>query len=826
MSRLADPATTEVAPAPVRMPLPGNVVRLAIGLAGLLTLLAVLTLTVGLGIAAWVVALGCAATLTTLVWLALARDRHHVLGPADLVTLGRALMTCAAAALTVDLVLGRPVTLALLTLSVPALALDAVDGPVARRTGTVTAFGARFDGEVDAFLILVLSAAAAPTVGGWVLAAGLARYLFAVAGWCLPWMRARLEFRYWRKVVTATVGIALTVVVAGVLPPAPTTAAALVALGLLAESFGRDVWWLWRHRERVPVQAAPPRAWRHVVAVCATCLAGALVWFALVAPTRPDRLVPSAFLRLPVEALALAALALVVSTRSVRSARALALVVGTVLGVVTLLKVLDLGAFSVLDRPFNVVTDRGELRSGFDFVRDSLGPWAAWGSAAGAVLLVLGAVLCLPWAVSRLGRVLSAHPRRSARVLLTVSVVWAVCALSGLQVAPGAPLAAADAGPFVAGKVRAATAAYRDESAFTHALAQDPFGDPASADLSALAGKDVVLAFVESYGRVAVDGPGSAGVRALLDSGTDRLRRLGYTASSGWLTSPTFGGSSWLAHSTLQSGLTVGDQVRYDRLLTSPRTTLSSAFGRSGWRTVAVLPSTHGSWPEGQRFYRFDQVYDGSTLGYAGPRFGFSAMPDQFTLAAFDRLELAAPHPPVMAEVELTSSHGPWAPLPTTVDPAALGDGSVFDGIEADAVTASQLWSDRSDVPGAYRTSIAYSLTSLLSFIETHADDDLVVVMLGDHQPSTIISGFGGDREVPVTVIAHDPEVVARISDWGWSSGLRPSDTGPVWPMALFRDRFLTAYSSAAPTSTPTASVTPPAPAVNAAAPAPAPAAR
>ena len=99
----------------------------------------------------------------------------------------------------------------MVVLTVPALVLDAVDGRVARRPAAVTAFGGRFDGEVDAFLILVLSVAAAPTVGWWVLAAGLARYAFAVAGWCLPWMRARLEFRYWRKVVTATVGIALTV---------------------------------------------------------------------------------------------------------------------------------------------------------------------------------------------------------------------------------------------------------------------------------------------------------------------------------------------------------------------------------------------------------------------------------------------------------------------------------------------------------------------------------------------------------------------------------------------------------------------------------------
>jgi phosphatidylglycerophosphate synthase len=784
---------------------------MTVGLAGLVSLLAVLTATVGLDRSAWAVGLGSAVLLAALVVRGLADDGRYTLGPADLVTLTRGLLACAVAALTAESLLGHEVTPAVVALTVPALALDAVDGRVARRTGTVTAFGGRFDGEVDAFLILVLSIAAAPVVGWWVVAAGLVRYAFAVAGWVLPWMRAPLEYRHWRKVVTAAVGILLTVAVAQVLPPGLTLLAVVTALGLLAESFGRDVRWLWRHRSPAPGPARlPRRSWlpqplRRGLAVCATLLALALVWFALVAPTRPDRLTPGAFVRLPVEAVAMAALALVLSARW---GRAVTVVVGIVLGVVTLLKVLDLGAFTVLDRPFNVVTDRGELGSGFDFLRASLGPWAAWASAVAAVAAVGAAVACLPWAVGRLSGMVSRNRGWSTRAVLAVAVAWAVCAVTGLQVLPGAPVAAADAAPFVAGKVQAATAAYRDEEAFQHALVADSYGDPTSADLSVLAGKDVVLAFVESYGRVAVEGPDSAGVRTLLDSGTARLRGLGYTASSGWLTSPTFGGSSWLAHSTFQSGLTVGDQVRYDRLLDSPRTTLSAAFSRAGWRTLAVLPSTRGPWPEGKRFYGFDRIYSSTDLGYNGPAFGFSAMPDQYTLAAFDRLELEAAHrAPLMAEVELTSSHGPWAPLPTTVDPKALGDGSVFGPIQADAVSAAQLWSNRADVPGAYRTSITYSLHSLLSFVEGHAADDLVVVMLGDHQPSTIISGFGGDREVPVTVLARDPKVASAISDWGWSAGLRPDNAAPVWPMAAFRDRFLTAFSSPAPASAPAAAL-------------------
>jgi len=119
-------------------------------------------------------------------------------------------------------------------------------------------FGARFDGEVDAFLILVLSVYVADKVGAWVLAIGLARYAFALAGWGLPWLRAQLPFRHWRKVVTATQGIVLTLVAASVAPPWLTYAALALALAMLTESFGRDVLWLLRHRFTGRAQLTSP----------------------------------------------------------------------------------------------------------------------------------------------------------------------------------------------------------------------------------------------------------------------------------------------------------------------------------------------------------------------------------------------------------------------------------------------------------------------------------------------------------------------------------------------------------------------------------------
>ena len=128
-----------------------------------------------------------------------------------------------------------------------------LDGYIARRSGTVSALGGRFDMEVDAFLLLVLSVYAGPIVGWWVLAIGLMYYAFVVAGWAIPWMRATLPPRYWRKVVTASCGIALTIVAAGILPDPLDVILALAALALLVESFGRDVIWLVRARTRQPV---------------------------------------------------------------------------------------------------------------------------------------------------------------------------------------------------------------------------------------------------------------------------------------------------------------------------------------------------------------------------------------------------------------------------------------------------------------------------------------------------------------------------------------------------------------------------------------------
>lgn len=217
---------------------------LTAGSALLVVTLAVLDASTGLGSAGWLAGLASGALTTTVV----ARSHPVALGPADLVTTARLALACAVAALVADSVAGGQVTVPLVGVAAVALALDAVDGRVARRTGTASRFGGRFDGEVDAFLLLVLSAYVATTVAGWAIAIGAARYVFAAAGLARPWLRAELPFRWWRKVVTAVQGIVLLLAAAEVTPRGATYAALLVAVALLAESFGRDVVWLWRRR--------------------------------------------------------------------------------------------------------------------------------------------------------------------------------------------------------------------------------------------------------------------------------------------------------------------------------------------------------------------------------------------------------------------------------------------------------------------------------------------------------------------------------------------------------------------------------------------------
>ncbi|GII58581.1 hypothetical protein Pth03_69700 [Planotetraspora thailandica] len=532
------------------------------------------------------------------------------------------------------------------------------------------------------------------------------------------------------------------------------------------------------------------RRLRRVVAWAVTALAFIVVMVTLVAPDTVGGITPAAFLRIPVEGLLGVAVLLVLPNRF---RPPVAVIAGAALGVLAIWKIIDLGFSAVLARPFNPVYDLSFFSAGVEFVSASFGRIGAIGAVVAAGALALAVLVVMARSVLRLSRTAVRHNTTAAGGLAVLGITWVVCAVFSVQIIPGVPVASvAD------DQLLQVPASLHDQEAFAKEASVDAFGaTPGDQLLTALRGKDVIFSFVESYGRSAVQGSSfSPGVDAVLDAGTRTLKAAGFSSRSAFLTSPTFGGGSWLAHDTLMSGLWIDNQQRSDSLLTSNRLTLSSAFKRAGWRTVAVMPGTTQPWPEG-KFFGYDQIYTAQDLGYRGPRFNWGTMPDQYTLSTFQRLERAkAGHAPVMAEVVQVSSHAPWTPIPSLIDWKAVGDGSAYTGMPSAGTARGSVWSDFTQVRTDYGRSIEYSLNSLISYVENYGDDNTVLVFLGDHQPAPLVSGVGADHDVPVTIVARDPAVLNSISSWGWQDGLRPGPNAPVWPMSDFRDKFLTAFGS------------------------------
>jgi len=535
------------------------------------------------------------------------------------------------------------------------------------------------------------------------------------------------------------------------------------------------------------------RRLRVVGQVTTTVLACLLVWFALVGPDQVRRLTPAAFVRVPVEGLVLLALLMFLPARP---RRIVAWVVGVLLGVLTIVKIIDMGFYEVLNRPFDPFTDWGYLGSAQGLLELAIGHTDAILFMIAAIALGVAVLVFVPLAVRRLVRLAGGHRIWSLRSVAALGVVWVLCAVFGAQIVSGSPVASTSVAGLAYSQALQVGDGLRDKSIMRAAAANDPYRTvPADQLLTGLRGKDVIVAFVESYGQTAVQGSSfSPEVDATLNAGTSQLTAAGYASRSAFLTSPTFGGISWLAHSTLQSGVWIDNQQRYNDLVSTDRFTLSDAFKKAGWRTVADVPSNEKAWPEGQTFYHYDKIYDQHNVGYQGPNFSYASMPDQYTLSAFRRLELSGPHTPVMAEIDLVSSHTPWAPLPRMVPWDQVGDGSVFKGMPEQGQSPTQVWSDGNQVRAAYGQSIVYTMSALVSFLQTYPDPNLVLVLLGDHQPSVIVSGQDASHRVPISIVAQDPSVMDRVAGWGWQPGLLPGPQAPVWRMDAFRDRFLAAY--------------------------------
>ncbi|HEY0939664.1 MAG TPA: sulfatase-like hydrolase/transferase [Steroidobacter sp.] len=295
-----------------------------------------------------------------------------------------------------------------------------------------------------------------------------------------------------------------------------------------------------------------------------------------------------------------------------------------------------------------------------------------------------------------------------------------------------------------------------------------------SSTLSLIDGSDVMVVFVESYGRVAYDNreffAALAPSRAEL---ADAVRDTGRSVISGYVESPTFGGGSWLSHLNFLTGVEVSEYSRAQLLMTQTRRNFGHALAEHGYRRVGLMPGLKLDWPEGV-FYDFDRIYDDAALGYDGPAFGWWRIPDQFSLARLDVLERSDAGTPLFIFFPTVSTHTPFRPTPPyQSDWSRMLSTQPFDAAPLQHSLA-QL-PDWGNLAESYKSALSYSLQTLAGYLRTQARDDLILIVIGDHQPPAVVSGPNAPWDVPVHVIASKTAVLKSLAECGFVAGLIPA---------------------------------------------------
>jgi hypothetical protein len=320
---------------------------------------------------------------------------------------------------------------------------------------------------------------------------------------------------------------------------------------------------------------------------------------------------------------------------------------------------------------------------------------------------------------------------------------------------------------------------------------------PAATALPGLKHQDVYLIFFESFGTVALDNARYATtVLPALDDFTRGVSDAGYGLVSDRVVSPTFGGGSWLAHGTIDSG------VKLDPLLTrlitaSQRETLPRYMRAAGYRSIEVMPGLKSSEPE-QSFWGFDQSYRAADLGYEGPPFGWFDIPDQYTLRRLDETEGTPGHKPLFAQIVLVSSHTPFVPVPPYV--ADWSGSDLYRDIpqaDWDRIYAPPDWSH---LDRAYAESVVYDLRTLGAWLARLPGDALVII-LGDHQPPGFIAGEKQPWTVPIFVLSRDPDLLQPFRAVGYAEGALPPGLAAAKGMESFLGDFLQGFAVPAATA-------------------------
>ncbi|WP_136068854.1 alkaline phosphatase family protein [Modicisalibacter radicis] len=432
-----------------------------------------------------------------------------------------------------------------------------------------------------------------------------------------------------------------------------------------------------------------------------------------------------------------------------------------------------------LGRPFNPWLDHVLLPPAYHLLIDNVGRSLAWLMlAAGTAAIAVGM-----WLIARgLARVRPLALRSGARH--TALLVW-------LGLLPLLPGLAAQARSLATPSLSLFAEHWQQGRETRRALAdlqsQLTAPDaPRARPLPGLAGRDVTLAFIESYGISALtDARYAATLQPRLAALQSRFAAAGLHAASATVTAPIQGGQSWLAHASVLSGLWLTSQHHYDLLLSAGHSTLIDDFAATGHKTLAIMPAITAPWPAGRQL-GYDQILAADDIPYRGPALNWVTMPDQFTWRYFEKVQRAQDRP-LFSELAMISSHAPWTPIVPLLDWEAMGDGGVFAAWADAGPTPQALWQDSERVRAHYAQALDYALAAMGGFAARYLGPQDLLIVLGDHQPAPLITGVDARRDVPIHVIGGDPALIDRFVEAGFAPGLEPPAGPAQWRQDALR---------------------------------------
>ena len=427
----------------------------------------------------------------------------------------------------------------------------------------------------------------------------------------------------------------------------------------------------------------------------------------------------------------------------------------------------DVTATALFGRDINLYWDLRFIPDVVSLLAKAAHIWLVIGVVAGLTIVIGVLYFVLRWAIETVTN--AALDRRTRMPLIVTSFVAVILFIFD---AAGAHVPAiAFARPVTLTYARQVAVAVRAMGGKTIV----PPSPVMASDADRIKGADVYVIFLESYGAVTFDRSSFASALAPARTAFDRaIHDTNRDVVSAFVASPTFGGNSWLAHISLLSGIEVRDPDVNAMLMAQKRDTMVTFFKRHGYRTVALMPGLWQAWPEGS-FYDFDDIYGGERLAYRGPEFGWFDIPDEFALARFDALEGVRPsRPPLFMFFPTISTHTPFRPTPPyQSDWNRVVTDEPFDDVDLDRAFDQQ--ADWLNLGPSYVDAMTYTYATLSGYLRKIGDRDVVIILLGDHQPPALVSGEGAPWDVPVHVITGRRDVLDRLVAKGFRRGLTPS---------------------------------------------------